>query len=304
MRFHTRNALQLHTMITVILTLILLHASGVTADNCNNYARKAEYNVFKIKAECGTNKCISSASQARIKAYKDDLHKCNTNIKNLRCKQNHIDLPATPRTCTRCDDLEARIIRDRRTVSNPLYFRKRCITRRDLTKVKTYEKSYETCKDEFSRLRCRQNIGEFPSVPRSCTHAPTPSSSPTQRHRTSSPTSAPTESPTSTPTPSPTDAPTLSPTTVHASSPTDAPTQAPTPSSCLFPHAVIKNNPQVTITCTGSVEDNAILNVTESGQSNFLFNGVAYEPGFYCESDNGQSITNVDFPCPSSGTGF
>ncbi len=224
-------------MISIILTLIL-YASGVTADNCKNYARKAEYNVFKIKAECGTKKCISPASRSRIKAYNDDLNKCNKNIKSLRCKQKRIDLPATPRTCTKCDDLETKANVIVGQVKFAIY-RKKCVTRNDLVKVQTYEKSFETCRREFLKLRCKQKISKFPSVPHICARALAP---------TSHPTNIPTPAPTSVPTPPTTDAPTMSPT----SSPTEPPTQPPTSSPTESPTLVQPPPPADTCSTGGN----------------------------------------------------
>lgn len=225
-------------MIIIILTLIL-YASGVTADNCKNYANKAEYNVFKIKTECGTRRCISLASQARIKTYSDDLKKCNTNMKNLKCKQKNISPPAIPRICTKCDDLETQADVIIGQVKSAIY-RKKCVTRGDLAEIQIYHKSFETCKIEFKGLRCGQKIGKFPSVPRVCKHVPTSTMSPT-----SSPTEPPTQSPSQSPTLPPTESPTSSPdapvsptstpppipitTKVPTLVPTGTPTLVPTP---------------------------------------------------------------------------
>ena len=155
---------QLRNMITIILTLILLHASGVTAGNCKNYAKKAEYNVFKIKAECGTKKCISPSSQSRIKAYNDDLEQCNKNIKNLKCKQKRIDPPVTPRACTKCDDLQTESYVIIGHVESTIY-RKKCMTHGDMSKVHIYERSFETCRKESTRLRCKQTISKPSTCP-------------------------------------------------------------------------------------------------------------------------------------------
>ena len=211
-------------MITIILTLIL-YANGVTADNCKNYAKKAEYNVFNIKAECGTKKCISQASHSRIKAYNEDLKKCDANIKSLKCQQKHLDPPVTPRTCTECDNLETKADVIIGQVKSAIY-RKKCLTRGDMAKIQIYQKSFETCKQESAKLRCRQKIGKLPLVQNICKHAPTPTSLPSQV-----PTMSPASSPTEPPTESPTSPPTDSPTQPVPNSPTSPPNAAAPPTS-------------------------------------------------------------------------
>lgn len=59
---------------------------------------------------------------------------------------------ATPRTCTRCDDLEARAGTIVEKVELAI-FRKACVTRGDLIRVQTYKKYFDTCKEDSARLR-------------------------------------------------------------------------------------------------------------------------------------------------------